>query len=116
MRQALRGLVWRAIVIAALWSAATQAQAHEKLANGEPVPGWVAESCCGVADFHHLQPEQVHETSTGWRVDGYPTIIPYGKELPTQDGEIYIFYRTNGSGLDASYSPIYCFFIDPRSF
>ena len=83
------------------------AGAHDVWANGEVVPDWVKKSCCGPQDVHHLQPDQVHVTPQGWRVDGYPDVIPMGSEMPSQDGDYWIFYRVLSNG---DYTRVYCFF------
>jgi len=93
------------------------AQAHTTWGDDTRVPDWVRSSCCGPEDVHHLKPEQVHVIGDqGYRIDGYPDLIPFAKELPSQDGDFWIFYRMNGSGADVSYSPVYCFFAPPRGF
>jgi hypothetical protein len=43
-------------------------------------------------------------------------VLAYGQELPSEDGDYWIFYRVNMSGEDVSYSPVYCFFAPPRTF
>lgn len=107
----------RAMFAAALALALSPAAAHDAWSDGAPVPAWVKASCCGPEDVHHLTADQVHEIAgKGWRVDGYPEVLPYGKELPSEDGDYWIFYRTNGSGEAVSFSPVYCFFAPPRTF
>ena len=93
-----------ALALAAFSSAAP---AHDVWSNGEPVPAWVKKACCGPEDVHHLSPSQVHLTPGGWRVEGYPDLIPIGKELPSPDGGYWIFYRTFSNG---DTSMVYCFF------
>lgn len=93
--------------LCAVLAFACPACAHDVWANGEPVPAWVKKSCCGPEDVHHLKPSQVHLTAKGWRVDGYPDLIPIGKELPSADGDYWIFYRTL---LNGQASMVYCFF------
>ena len=83
------------------------ASAHDQWANGEPVPAWVKRACCGPDDVHHLRPDQVQQTHDGWRVDGYPDLIPIGLEQPSPDGEYWIFYRTLPNG---DKTRVYCFF------
>jgi hypothetical protein len=83
------------------------AAAHDQWANGDPVPAWVKQACCGPDDVHHLTRDQVHETADGWRVDGYPDIIPIGTEQPSPDGDYWIFYRTLPNG---DKTRVYCFF------
>ena len=87
--------------------------AHDKWANGNPVPIWVKNSCCGPEDAHHLTPEQVHAMSDGWHVDGYRSVLPYGRELPSQDGEYWIFYKTYPDG---GQTPAFCFFAPMQAF
>ncbi len=90
-----------------------QCQAHDVWANGKAVPPWVKRSCCGVADAHHLRPEQVHRVSDEYyRVDGYDSQIPVKVALPSQDGDYWIFYRDNVGGGQSS---VYCFFV-PMNF
>jgi len=84
------------------------AAAHDQWANGEPVPAWVKRACCGPDDAHHLSPEQVHFSTSGWRVDGYNGVIPNGAEQPSPDGSYWIFYRTYSDG---SQTNVYCFFV-----
>ena len=91
---------------------AGEAQSHTQWADGSPVPPWVRNSCCGPEDVHHLTPDMVHQVSGGYKVDGYPDVIPYDKPLPSQDGDYWIFYKHTvlSSGGDY-YSPVYCFFV-----
>lgn len=83
------------------------AQAHDVLANGEPVPSWVKSQCCGVSDAHHLTAEQVHATTGGYRLDGYSQVIADKQKLPSPDGTWWVFYRDYPDG---SQSSVYCFF------
>jgi len=95
------------LAIAPLLALGSGASAHDVWSNGDPVPAWVKKACCGPEDVHHLTPDQVHLTPAGWRVDGYPDLIPIGKELPSPDGGYWIFYRTLYNG---DKSIVYCFF------
>ena len=97
----------RTAIVCAGLVMATGASGHEKWADGSPVPAWVKKSCCGPEDVHHLMPSQVHRMADGWHVDGYNEVLPYGKELPSADGDYWIFYRTL---QDGSQSVVYCFF------
>jgi hypothetical protein len=83
------------------------AGAHDRWANNEPVPSWVKAVCCGPTDVHHLRPEQVHLSSEGWRVDGFPDLIPIETATPSPDGDYWIFYR---QFPDGDTSKVYCFF------
>ena len=101
----------RLIVIGLCLGTAT-AHAHDQWADGTPVPAWVKRACCGPEDAHHLRPGQVHVITTNgvraWKVDGYDDPIPFGKELTSQDGDYWIFYRTLNNGDQSS---VYCFFV-----
>jgi hypothetical protein len=85
--------------------------AHERWANGDPVPSWVGASCCGPADAHHLESSQVHTLPDGWHIDGVKVVLPYGKELPSQDGEYWIFYRDTWASTN-----VWCFFAPAKGF
>jgi hypothetical protein len=51
----------------------------------------------------------VHRISDDYySVDGYVRRIPVGQALPSQDGDYWIFYRDDGSGIQ---SGVYCFFV-----
>jgi hypothetical protein len=103
----------RVVFIATLLMLCAPACAHEQWANGNPVPDWVKSSCCGPEDVHHLTAQQVHAMSDGWHVEGYRDVLPYGRELPSQDGDYWIFYK---SYPDGSQTPVYCFFAPPKAF
>ena len=94
------------VCLAIIWHCAT-ADAHDRWANNEPVPPWVKAVCCGPDDVHHLSPEQVHITPDGYRVDGYPDLIPQEQAQPSPDGDYWIFYRHFPEG---GLSKVYCFF------
>jgi hypothetical protein len=112
MRLALAGLAGRVLLLAVLLIA-SRAHAHDQWANGAPVPPWVKASCCGPEDVHHLTAAQVHAMPDGWHVEGFSGVIAYGRELPSQDGDYWIFYRTFSDGTQ---TPAYCFFAPAQSF
>lgn len=85
----------------------SHAFSHEKWADGSKVPSWIRAACCGPDDVHHLTPDQVHEMSDGWHVDGYPGVIPIGTEQPSPDGDYWIFYQKFPNG---NVTRVYCFF------
>jgi hypothetical protein len=85
---------------------ATAASAHDVWADGSAVPSWVKKSCCGPEHVHHLKSWQVQARPDGWHVDGFPWLIPYGGELPSQDGDYWIFYQED----DLYITNLYCFF------
>lgn len=100
MRHLVLALGWALMLVG-------PAAPHDQWANGEPVPAWVKKACCGPEDVHHLRPEQVHQMSDGYHVDGYHAVIPYTTALPSPDGDFWIFYR---NFQDGSQSNVYCFF------
>ena len=85
----------------------TCASAHDYWANGKKVPDWVKSSCCGQADAHALEPEQVHHMNGYYLVDGYNGRILDAQAIPSQDGHYWIFYRDDGK----SQSGVFCFFV-----
>jgi hypothetical protein len=103
---ALAGATWLAI-LAIVLVFAFRAHAHDRWADGEPVPAWVKATCCGVADAHHLTPAQVHRVTGGMMVDGYPDVIPFSQWAPSPDGEYWVFF---GHAADGSVSRVYCAF------
>jgi hypothetical protein len=96
-------LVLSAGIALVMWPAA----GHDRWFDGAEVPIWVRQACCGVADSHHLQPNQVHIVQGGYQVDGYKDLIPEKKMEPSPDGEFWIFYRNLPNG---DQSVVYCFF------
>ena len=104
----------RALAVVALSVAlASSVLAHDEWADGSPVPAWVKSSCCGPEDVHHLTAQQVRAMADGWHVEGYKDVLPYGKELPSQDGDYWIFYKNYPDGTQ---TPVYCFFAPVRAF
>ena len=87
--------------------------AHDRWDNGTRVPPWVRQSCCGVADIHHLRADQVHAVQGGYRVDGYGQVISQDRLQPAPDGEWWVFYADYPNGTQ---STVYCFFGPPQSF
>lgn len=96
-----------AVIIFALALPASGAASHDRWANGDPVPAYVKDSCCGPVDAHHLRADQVHVVQGGYKVDGYEDIIPEAKMQPSPDGEYWGFWRELSDGHQ---SPLYCFF------
>jgi hypothetical protein len=103
----------RALIATALVAISLPAGAHDLWSNGIVVPEWVKASCCGPDDMHHLTARQVHAMADGWHVEGYRQVLAYGRELPSQDGNYWVFYK---SDPDGSQTPVYCFFAPERSF
>lgn len=85
---------------------AGRANGHDVWANGETVPGWIKSACCGPADAHLLSPDEYLIDKDGFHVKGIKMIVPMSKVLPSQDGQVWVFYP-NGVGENAE---IYCVF------
>jgi hypothetical protein len=99
----------KALVIALpIVLAPTITLAHDVLDDGEPVPPWIKAACCSKADAHHLTQAQVHAVPGGWKIDGYPDVIPSEQALPSPDGSYWAFYKDLGNG---QFTRIYCFFV-----
>jgi hypothetical protein len=49
----------------------------------------------------------------GWHIDGYPKVVPYGRELPSEDGDYWAFFKRY---QDGSWSPVYCLFVPPQGY
>lgn len=98
----------RAMVLAATMLAASvcPSHAHDKWANGEPVPPWVKNACCGPSDVHHIPAEAVHLLGDGYHIDGIKTVIPADKAIPSPDGTFWGFWSESGEPDPV----IYCFF------
>lgn len=80
--------------------------AHDKWANGQPVPEWVKQACCGASDVHHIPPEAIHLMADGYHIDGIATVTPVEKALPSPDGEYWVFWNEAGEPNPS----IFCFF------
>ena len=86
--------------------------AHERWADGSPIPAWVGQYCCSVADAHQLTVSQIYRVEGGWRAAGYNHLIPDDRVLPSQDGYVWLFYRTLDDGYQ---STVTCFFVPQGS-
>lgn len=95
------------LFVLALAALSAPARAHDVWADGSAVPAWIKDACCGPEDVHRLGPDQVHRVDGGYRIDGYPYVIPESRLLPSQDGNWWAFYRGSDGG---ELSSVYCFF------
>ena len=91
---------------------ASAAGAHEQWADGSPIPGWVNQFCCSVADAHQMTVKQIFRVEGGWRVEGYAHTIPDYIVLPSQDEHLWLFYRTHDNGTQSN---PFCFFVPQGS-
>jgi hypothetical protein len=87
--------------------------AHDTWQNGQAVPAWVKSACCGPSDVHHLTSTQVHAMPDGWHIDGIGTVVPYSKELPSQDGDYWGFWPPWATNVTDK-PPVFCFFAPPQ--
>ena len=95
-----------------LISLAPPAAAHDVWANAAAVPGWVKDACCGPDEAHRLRRDQVHKVAGGYRIDGYPLMIPDTSALPSQDDNFWAFYKIYGIVDDKpQVSNVRCFFV-----
>ena len=101
------------MLILIIFALTKPSRAHDEWTDRKAVPAWVKSSCCGPSDAHHLKRQHVHAMADGWHIDGYPTVVPYGKELPSEDGEYRAFFKRYEDG---SWSPVYCLFVPPQSY
>lgn len=78
--------------------------------NDPSIPSWVAASCCGPKDLHHLRPDQVTDMGDYYIVDGYNERVmkrwgngkPNTAILPSQDSGYWAFYSTSAAGWTGS--------------
>lgn len=118
-----RDLAWLLLFIAVAIAAAMYAFpsfAHEVGCTGNPVPSWVKLECCGKADEHGVEPDQITRGSNDEyivRSGLYTFIVPEDKVLPSADGCSHIFYadQTGYEARDAGQPMVYCFLI-PMNF
>ena len=105
------------IAIAFVASAVTSmcsapAVAHDQWADGSPIPAWVSKYCCGVADAHRLTVKQIYRVEGGWRAEGYAHMIPEDRVLPSEDGDVWLFFRSYKDGYQSTQ---FCFFVPQGS-
>ena len=98
--------------------------AHDHFANNIPVPDWIKQQCCGVADAHHIDPNDVviipgkgyqFKNDTHTKIAGQPPteispgLVPFNKTLYSPDGEYWIFYGPENPDY------LYCIFVPAGS-
>jgi hypothetical protein len=95
------------------------AHAHMEWGDGSPVSEEVKRMCCGEAEVHFLPPGSVHAYADGWHIDGFFTPVPYGKEMPSPDGNEWGFWldhRYDDFKVVGAQSDMQCLFLNPRHF
>jgi hypothetical protein len=91
--------------------------AHQHWGDGSPVSEQIKQVCCGDAEAHFLQPGSVHARADGWHIDGFAKAVPYGRELPSPDGNEWGFWsdhRYDGYKQVGGQSDMNCLFLNPR--
>jgi len=97
----------RPVIALAACLIAGAASAHNVGCDGRPVPAHIKAACCGVADAHRVDANNVSRDGSGnWIVanDGRTFTIPDERVEPSPDGCIWLFYSPS-SPLPA----VYCF-------
>jgi len=92
--------------------------AHQRWKDGSPVSERVKQLCCGDAEVHFLPPGSVHAFADGWHIDRFPKPVPYGKELPSPDGNDWGFWAERqypDFEVVAGQPEMQCLFLAPRS-
>lgn len=85
-----------------------RARAHEFWSDGSPVPETPKANCCGKADAHLLNDDDIHLSGGAWHIKGYRDPIPAGRELPSPDGRYWAFWRDFEDGTQSN---VYCLFV-----
>jgi hypothetical protein len=86
------------------------AHAHDRWSNGEAVPAWVKNACCGPSDVHHIPAEAIHLRADGYHIDDIGTVVPEKEALPSPDGTYWGFWAP----VAEPNPQIYCFFAPLR--
>jgi hypothetical protein len=72
------------------------ASAHDKGCDGNPVLGRIKLDCCGAAEEHQLNPEQISRGTNDEYIvsfEDYTFVIPADKALPSNDPCSHIFFE-----------------------
>ena len=96
-----------ALALALLLLGVCGAQAHDRWADGSPVPPWVKSMCCGPNDVHELAEGDAWQENDGWHFRDLDAIVPDSRVLPSQDGHMWGFWYP-AAGRAAA---VYCFFV-----
>ena len=82
------------------------ASSHDFWSNGQQVPAWVKQWCCGASDAHRLDPGRVHILPDGYHVDGLSAALPFSKAMPSPDGHYWAFFKVE----DGPQAHVSCFY------
>jgi hypothetical protein len=106
----------------------TAASAHDQWSNGKPIPEWVKKTCCMNETPQIIDERRVHRVIgtdpithvygiLGYKVDGFPNIIPVERRYDSEDGLTWIFSETIATEYE--YMPngpiAYCLFTNEGS-
>lgn len=92
--------------------------AHTQWGDGSPVSEQIKRQCCGDAEIHFLPAGSVHARADGWHIDGFAKVVPYGKELPSPDGNEWGFWtdhQYDDFKIVGGQSEMQCLFLNPRA-
>ena len=119
MRRERYPRVWAMIAVLGFAAVAIEsASAHDKSCDANPVPKAIKLDCCGKADEHLLNPEQISRGLNDEYIvslEGYTFVIPADKALPSNDPCSHIFFENvwmivGGNQIRFPGTPgVYCF-------
>jgi hypothetical protein len=103
----------RLILIAAttLVAVSSIASAHDADCRGRPPPERVKMQCCGRADYHALDPGQIHrdaDLNYVVDVDGFTLVVPERNAEPSNDDCSAIFFDP-GAQDSEGHPAVFCF-------
>lgn len=89
----------RLALLALLALVSTKVLAHDKWANGDPIPEWVKKACCNGNEAHDLGEggDKVHVRLkdgevVAYNVDGFNNQVDPTKVHPSEDNHTWAFY------------------------
>jgi hypothetical protein len=105
--------------------ATTSASAHDQWANGNPIPDWVKQACCGES-YQTIDERRVHRVMgpdavtqewglLGYRVDGFFNFVPVQHRFDSEDGLTWVFYGTPYADELDMRPAVYCLFTNEGS-
>jgi hypothetical protein len=108
----------RVLIAAATFAVVSSiALAHDADCRGRPPSGHVKMYCCGRAEYHALEPSQIHrdaDLNYVVHVDGFTLVVPERLAEPSEDGCSAIFF--NESVHDPTGRPVVSCFQTPLGF
>jgi hypothetical protein len=95
-----------ALVAMLVMTSIEASRAHDRWSNGEAVPHWVKEICCGRNEIHHIPATAVRLMADGYHIEGIQTVVPEKRAIPSPDGTFWGFWNEPNEPDPT----IYCFF------